>query len=512
MFAQYLTFSDAAKFADVARNIFLGNGFGSNFTFFGADVFKNLSLSLFPVAGILPFTPFSIALFYKIFGIGDFAVIATSFFFFLLTLLFVYLLAKKLFQTNLVATLSTVAVGFNYDLISYATTGASESPFIFEIVASLYFITLRKRWSTAVSILLLILMYFTRPQAFIYIAGAFLFWLFIRFDYKKAFIYFIAASVVGALFDLFVLSRVSGKLFIYSVLARGQYFTSRYLPGVAVSDSLRGQSASAPFVSFLKKVFYDLYNFYKLAPQIINPYLLTIFVVGFFVRSREKIVNAFRYSSLFTVTMALVVTAASIPFFRYIHPIIPIVYIISVGTLYSLLVSTKIKRSMISVTLTILILFLGVGQTVGVLILDSRFVKNTLNISKPPAYVLLAEKLKTLTNKNQTVVTNLDTWGTWYGERKTIWFPLEPKQLIDPNTGKIPFDAVYLTSYLMNDENYYMGDSWRKIFNNPKDPKKWICDGCEVIAKEFKLKDIYTVSLDEDYERQDFSAILLIKK
>ena len=110
------------------------------------------------------------------------------------------------------------------------------------------------------------------------------------------------------------------------------------------------------------------------------------------------------------------------------------------------------------------------------------------------------------------MITNLDTWGSWYGDRKTVWFPLEPKQLVDSKTSNIPFDAIYLTSYLIDDQNYYMGEDWRKIFNNPTDPKKWTCDGCSEITKEFTLKGVYQVNASEDYERQDASAILLIKK
>ena len=154
----------------------------------------------------------------------------------------------------------------------------------------------------------------------------------------------------------------------------------------------------------------------------------------------------------------------------------------------------------------------GVGQTLGVLLLDSRFERNTHNVGKPPVYVELSKTLKENTEPDDVVITNLDTWGSWYGERKTVWFPLEPKQLIDPATGGIPFDAIYLTSYLIDDANYYMGTDWRIIFENPKDYSRWICDGCGEIANEFTLKGIYQVKMADNYERQDAIGVLLIKK
>lgn len=520
----YLHFSDAAKFADVARNIFQGKGFGSDFAFFGGNVFGNLTQNLFPTSGILPVTPFSIAVFFKIFGINDFSVIATSFFYFLLTLIFVYLLSKKIFKTRLIAFCSAFVVGFSYDLINYATSGASESPFIFEIVSSIYFLSLRRRWATITGFVLMVVMYFTRTQAFIYIAALMLFYLLTRLKPNKAILYFVAIGVLGLLIDHFILPILPTK-FLYSVTSIGSEIGGKYLPGSAVSDAMRGGASSANLLEIVKKIFYNLYNFYKLMPQVINPYFFALFMVGVFRMGKDMLVNSFKVVALFAFVVTFLVTAAGIPFFRYLHPIIPFIYIIAVGTLVeiiNLLYATYNKLSLFNfrvskntafslLTLLFIILF-GVGQTAGIFLLDSRFESNTHNVGKPPVYVILSQSLMKNTAPNQTVVTNLDTWGSWYGQRKTVWFPLEPKQLIDPSTGKIPFDAIYLTSYLIDDENYYMGEDWRLIFNNPSDSKKWTCDDCSQIAKEFKLKEIYKIDHSENYERSDIGAILLVKK
>ncbi len=503
-----LSFSDAAKFADIARNLVGGLGYVSSFITWDDIVFGFVKQGLFFVSLFPPVVPFSIAVFYKIFGVGDFAVIATSLFYFLLTLIFVFLLAKQLFKSSLVGFLSTLAVGFNYDLINYATSGASESPFIFEIVAASYFITLKKKWGTLIALLFLILMYFTRPQAIIYISGLLIYFLFLNLHWKKAVWCSIGMLVLGALSYFFFSEQ--------AVVA-----VTRILPGVAVSDALRGGTQPFSFSILLKKLFYDLYNFYKLLPQIINPYLFMLFVISLFSKDNKE----FKIASVFMVLATFLVTALTIPFFRYLHPIIPLVYITAVGTLVGIfnsqfinfnefsIFNLKITKSrFIVLTTTFLILVFGVGQTLGIIFLDSRFEKNTHNVGKPPVYAQLSYLLRDNTNKDQVVITNLDTWGSWYGERKTVWFPLEPKQLIDPATGKIPFDAIYLTNYLIDDENYYMGMNWRLIFENPKDSKKWICDGCGEIAKEFKLKEVFLINSTENYERQDAKAVLLVKK
>ena len=437
---------------------------------------------------------------------------------------------KKIFKSNLVGALSTLAIGFNYDLIVYATSGASEAPFIFEIVAATYFVSLRKKWANFFVILLLVLMYFTRPTAFIYIAGIILYWLLINLKTKKAVIYFAVIGIVGLLIDRLVLIPLSGKYFLYSITGRA--LSSSFNQSSVASDALRSSTASVSgtIIQTLKNVFYNLYNFFKLLPQIMSPYLFALFVIGLFRWGKDKVQNSFKISSIFMVAVTFLVVAASIPFFRYIHPVVPLIYIIAVGTLVEIInkfQETKLqtnsnlpssegrqisKKTFLVLGSCILVLLFGVGQTIGVLTLDSRFEASTHNVGKTPVYVALSQILKANTNSSDVVVTNLDTWGSWYGDRKTVWFPLEPSQLIDPATGKIPFDSIYLTSYLIDDSNYYMGTDWRMIFNNPTDSKKWTCDGCGEISKEFKLKGVYSVPAGGDYERQDEKAVLLIKK
>jgi hypothetical protein len=218
-----------------------------------------------------------------------------------------------------------------------------------------------------------------------------------------------------------------------------------------------------------------------------NPYLFALFVIGMI-----KKISTFKISVLFMVVTTFLVTALTIPFYRYLHPIVPLIYIISVATLFEIV---KNKKALI-----FLILIFCVGQTLGNIFLDTRFKNNLVNKNKPPVYAVLSYKLKEVTNKNEVVLTNLDTWGSWYGERKTIWFPLEPEMII-PYEDKI--DAIYLTSYKINDDNYHMGKAWREIFENPKNQK---------VLPNFKYVEEYNFSADDNYQKDSPRAILLIKK
>jgi hypothetical protein len=57
-----------------------------------------------------------------------------------------------------------------------------------------------------------------------------------------------------------------------------------------------------------------------------------------------------------------------------------------------------------------------------------------------------------------------------------------------------------------------MGTDWRMIFENPDTPAKWTCDGCPEIAKEFKVKGVYIVPANDNYEQQDATGVLFVRK
>lgn len=471
---QFLHFSDAAKYADIARNIIFNLGKTSSFNFWGSD----------NAQWIQPVMPYSVALFYKLFGINDFAVIAASFFYFVLSLVFVFLLTQKIYKDKLTSVLSTVAVGFNYNLINYATSGASESPFIFELVAGMYYLSIKKWWGNVLGVVFMILMYFTRPQAIIYIFGLVLYYFISNFSWKKSLLYTFLTFLVGTL--------------IYAIFSKqGLIAVTQNLPGMAVSNSLRGSTVDFNLAVLVKKVFYNLYNFYKAIPEIMNPYLFGLFVIGLFSSfakaSQDKLQQSFKLSAFFMTGLTLLVTALTIPFYRYLHPVVPLIYIVGVGALVEIFKEHKFKN----IIATLLILFFAVGQTLGIIFLDSRFERKNKNAGKPPIYAEMSYKLKEVTNKEAVTLTNLDTWGSWYGERKTIWFPLEPSMILPVQEN---IDYIYLTSYKMDDENYYMGKEWREIFTNSKNQK---------ILPDYKYVGEYEFKATDNYERENGKAVLL---
>lgn len=500
----YLSFSDGAKFANVARNIALGNGFSTNFSFWGA--------SLFSTGGIPYLVPLAMSLFFKIFGSSDLSVVAFSSFFYLCLVAAVYVLAKKLYG-SLTGVLSALSVALSVSYLNYATSGASEPLFAFTAVMSAHFMLMKKKLFNILFFVSLVGLYLARPQAVVFILALLFSWFVFNFSWKRGAALFAILAFGIFLLDKTVLYPLSFEYPVYPIVTRGIQAIFQYSPATAVSDALRGSSVAAVSLSeVVKKVFYNLYNFYKLLPQILSPYLFALFVVGMFIWEKEKSRNTFKLLTALVVVGTFLLAALTIPFFRYLHPVIPFVYTVAVSALVWIMSRIFDSEKLVVLSSSFLVLLLVLGQTFGVIFLDSRFVRNTHNVGQPPVYARLSYILRDNTSTEQTVVTNLDTWGSWYGERRTVWFPLEPGQLINPVTEKIPFDAIYLTSYLIDDENYYMGESWRQIFENPADSDKWVCDGCSQIAREFRLKGVYSVTPDQNYERQGAKGVLLVRK
>src|SRR4030042_591903 len=379
---------------------------------------------------------------------------------------------------------------------------------------------LRKRWSNVLSFLLLVIFYFTRPQAFIFIAGYILLDLLLTFKAKKALAIFIGILVIGLFIDRLVLIPLGGKYHLYSITGRGIPAVTQHSQYVAVSDVLRGvEKQPASIILTIKKTGTNLFNFYRSLPQIVNPYIFTFFVLSPLVLFKKRQERAFLTTTFFTAFLSFLVPALTIPFYWYIHPVLPLLYIVGIASLVGVidkvindwsLVTGKDKKFLITdhkslVTLTsfILVSIFVLIMQIGTYIHDYKYYEVRKNYSNPPVYLVLSRKLKEITKPNDFVVTNIDTWGSWYGERKPVWFPLEPDQLILPEGNVNPFDAIYLTSYLVDNENYFMGSAWREIFENPENIEN------EFIRENFEFAGEFKIPADEVHEKYDSRAVLL---
>ena len=55
--------------------------------------------------------------------------------------------------------------------------------------------------------------------------------------------------------------------------------------------------------------------------------------------------------------------------------------------------------------------------------------KERYKISPKGCYQIMGETFRENSQSQDIVVTNLDAWGSWYGGRKTIYYPIKPDDL-----------------------------------------------------------------------------------
>ena len=231
---------------------------------------------LFSAARVSPLIPFTLSLMFRLFGITDTSVIITSVFFYCLAVVITYLLAQKYFG-HLVGLLSAIAVAANPDLLQYAVTGAAEPMFICQMLAGIYLFSLKNRFSHLAAAVMLIAMYLTRPQAPLYIIPILLFAYLLHYShYLKPRIQIITLIVVGLVSIPVIFSKST------SFLIASLHYSSLLPANISLRLFTPPQLGPETLPVLAKKVFYNLYNFYKLLPSLLlRIYLLFLYLVYF---------------------------------------------------------------------------------------------------------------------------------------------------------------------------------------------------------------------------------------
>ncbi len=498
----YLMFSDAAKFADMGRQIIKGQGFSTNFAFFASDFYKLSGQTPF-ATNWFPLFPLAMALNFSLFGAGDKVVVFTSGFFFIFSAVLIFFLAAKLFG-KAIGMLSAITFIFTSSMLEYASIGASESLFVWEIILATYLLLFKNKWSSFLAGIIAGLMFLSRQQAPIYFLG----FLILLVLTKKQRLTGFLAGTVSLLGPVFLIGT-GNSINLFGQQPLSLIFERSGL--VAQNATLRGGMSqfSLPdviinFKPLAVKTFYNLYNFYKSLPSLVSPFLAVLYFLSLLRWKKEEI--PFRLTTIFLLILSIVAASLTIPFMRYIHPVVPLMIILGVEMLVwtvSQLFKPGKKVFLLSLGF---ILFFVVGPTLGQIFLDSRFLVKTVNSNKPPINFILGKMVGEETRPNDLVVTNLDTWGSWYGERKTVWLPFKPDQLIPPSGQKTKIDAIFLTSYLANDPAQALGEEWQEVLDKPEQLTDSFLKDNFYLAKKFKIEP------GENYGRDAVYGVILKKR
>lgn len=505
-FHSYLRFSDGAKFADSARNMYFGFGYISSFNFFDANLLNSPASSLFGSNAIPPLMAYSILASFYAFGVSDFSVILVSSIYYVSSVVITYLIGKRLFG-NIAGTLAAITVMANLNFLDYATSGASEMLFTFLVLLTSYIWMVKKNNFIIYTLPLFLLMYLTRPQAIVFIFGFIIIQISRKFGIIKSLIAGLLLGTCLVALDRLVIYPLSYRYGFMPILERGIQAIKAHGVSESPSDALRGAAyGEVSGLNILKKLFYNLYNFYRSFPSIASPYLGALFAISLFMKEKTHDVKLLKLYALLVFAASLIVAALTIPFYRYIHPALPLVYIFAVGAVCRIIGDQfSDKKKVFALIIIFLVLVFSVGQTIGVLFLDKRFKQNDYNLHLPPGYVLLSREFKNAFPDSGLVLTNLDTWLSWYGETESMWLPLRPDMLLRNDEAYDGFETIFLTNYLAEDKNYRLEEGWRKLLEEPESVSEL------EIGKHFKYVGRIDINDRQVYENKKYYGVVFVK-
>lgn len=504
-----LYFVDAGRFAEIARNLSENGQFLADFAFPKLYVTADKEWLI----NIPPLHANIIALLFRLFGTSDRMVIFLSNFFFLASVPLLFLIAKKIFNFR-VAFFSGLFYLFSFPLLNNAKDGAAEPLFIFELLLISLFILVNKKWSFCLAGIICALAIFTKLQSYLFVP-IFVGWILLAYrkDTGKILYFFLGMGLP-------LLLHKFGLLFGYYRIEVPTYLSfqqTSMFPGDDLARSDKVSNIDTSFLLrnlgvFLSKFFYNMYNFYKsifsfdsLLPQFANPVVVVAYLLSLlgFLRKESREVRIFRGVVLVMFLGSLGLAAATSPHIRYIHYVLPFVIILGVDFMERVFQQLNPRRETAGLLLVLTAFF--ILPFLGITILDARFRSRVHNLNQPYAQKVLGEVLGDLTNKDAVVVTNLDTWGSWYGNRKTILIPLNlgDFSILDRHVG---IGAVFLTDYQRNNENHPLEGEWGMMFDTPEK-----IDNSHFI-ENFSLIREGSIPALEVYENNTYTYKLWIKK
>ena len=446
----FILSSDAAIYADIARNITMGHGPTSNITM---PVYTNFvpqtKYGTWP-AFYPPLYPLLIAASFKIFGVSNFSAVLVNGFFFVATIPLIYLLAKKLFARE-VAILASIWYIFTPALLLYSITPITESLFTFLIVLTVYLILVKKNFF--VSGLLVGLSFLTKFQGILLLSPILIY---IVITQKTARLKNSLQLLIGFLLIATTQKIVFPPLaqdfskitnhFFWNSLAYEAIIPHGYLSSSITPITIEIIRQNIPLI--IQKI---LSNSFLLVQNIfINPHTIIFLLFGIsFLKTSLKTTQHTKLLTILLLSAFALFHIATIFDMRYLYPFLPLILIPSADFLLSL----KLNRFALSAIVIVPILITPGFPT---------SLERSLKVQKPSIPYLLAQIIENNTDENSIVASENFTYNAWYGKRHSILLPESPEQAEMVNS----INTILLYSYPYRPQ---MENGWQELLDEPRD-------------------------------------------
>ncbi|NIO76049.1 MAG: hypothetical protein GTN69_09260 [Armatimonadetes bacterium] len=411
--------ADTMDAAQAARRISEGRGFTTGFI-------RPLSLAYHPETENHPdlyqppLYPLTLGLLFCVLPDSDRTVALASCFFFLLTLLLTFFLAKRMFGSG-VAGLSILLVGLNVAILQIAISGAPIAFWLF-LMTLLFFLLLRHPGALKTSLLLGVVfgLCFLAEYASLFVLPALL-WLLFSMLRERRWAH-LGVFVVGCLLILTPWGIRN------AILTGSPWFSLRWYSLAMFGGTYQGFSLmreTAPpaggvlgfvfshKIEMLKKAVLGTRSLYNGFPLLCGLYVLPFFVAGILHRLEEDRSRSLRkclYAMIILMSIGGALTTGAAEIFS---PLIPLITIFAAACFEMLLKSRGFSIRLRAAAKGLLIVVAGLPILINLLLPAGRAGPRQQNLQQIerglPAEAIVATDIP---------------WGVaWYAHRDAIWLP-----------------------------------------------------------------------------------------
>jgi len=439
-----LEYPAAMDQAQIGRNILAGSGFTTSQL---TPLVVDLSDTTNPTPDIThpPLYPLMLALFFGLFGASDKVVIAASMGFLVLSAIMVFIIARRQFSLA-AAAVATVLFTTQVQTIRYAISGTNTMAATFFMLI-LWYVLIRPGEHSLLHYLkagaVLGLCYLTEYSFALLIPVVLIYIYFTASPRRRI---SMGAFLVGAVLISMPWMTRNAILMHNPIFTVDQYDLMSNTNSFAGFDIYRSfDGAPSPIVfavthitDMIRKLVNGLVTMYWQWPTNAGVYVLPFFILSLFLRIEDKSLLALRrllVAFIFLLTIA-VCLGDQMP--MHFEKLVPLITIFAAGFLLYMVDRLSISPTRRSAVIAFVVLGAALPTAVGL-------IGNTAPASagRPPQFADIDASL----SKSAVVVTDCPWAVAWYGRRKAVWLPLNPRQLsdIEGKVGRI--DAAFVSRY-----------------------------------------------------------------
>ncbi len=461
--------TDSCLYASIARNICRGNGFISDII--TLNEINNLRGEHVQSAlnHVLPFYPIVLSLFFLVLGATTKTVIISSGIFFILTIPLIYLIAKDFFGYKAGIVSSFLYIFTPQLLFNFNLSGLTEPFYTFLIILSFYIAYKSKTYKKIMLVgIVLGLSCMVRFNSFFFIIP-FAIYIYIKNNNKNK-------TKIKIKSTLYLLAGLS-------IILVPHFITNYWLydsPFIGLINMIHTESAGQihhmPLLAYIGATLYKViintvdFKYILFGSSYFNPYLTTFFIISLLKISKGRETELFK-GLFFVILLIQLFLAFSIfrkafAIYRQLVPLVPIMLIFTSGFLVLTVEKLIVKKSALSYLLVLII---------SILIITSSYQYNRLlykdRVSNEfLSFAELGKMVKTSTDKDDIIITNLTRQITWFSDRRTLDMPSSPHELKQMNKDNLLRNYVLIIDVDSKGWKKWqiIGQSWRRVMDRKR--------------------------------------------